>query len=71
MLWIIGPNDEPVMSVTTTADWDRLAANPAMNGQVARVLYQHQLATVVAQLAAPAVGANEPLYVIAHAGNVP
>jgi hypothetical protein len=71
MFWIIGTNDEPVMNESNTADRDRLRDNPAMAGQLARVLYQYRLADVQAALAAPAVGANEPLYIIAHAGGHP
>src|SRR6185369_1728207 len=50
MFWIIGLNTEPVMNESNTADRDRLTANPAMAGQLTRVLYQYQLADVQAAL---------------------
>lgn len=71
MFWIIGENTEPTISATNAADRDRLGANPAMADELVRVLYQYQLAAVKAALPAPAVGANEPLFVSAHAGNTP
>jgi hypothetical protein len=65
MFWIIG--DKPAKSEAVEADIKRLTANPDMDGQLIRTVFEYKRKEVESVLA-PAVGAGEPIYVLTHAG---